>query len=174
MSASYYIYTEVCLNEKWISVCPYIRNVEKDKLVMSETHYSGSRSYFSETFDKLREIGGYVDKTTVSRDISERHGEGWNNDNYLYVISVDYAVFKQYAPKNGEKQFHGFVSKNDIFSFEHGDCDDLWEYLTAKEYKKLSSEEKKFYDYYEWDSFDSWYYNFGLIKKSADKEISDF
>lgn len=174
MSASYYIYTEMLINGKWESVCPYAKNIKRDKLSMIETYYSGSRSYFNETFEKLREIGINADKNTVSEEISSRHSESWNNDNYPYVFVVDYDVFKKYTPKNNEKEMHGYVSKNDVFNYEKGELDEIWNYLNINEYRELTPEEKEYYRYYEWNSFSGWYYFFGKIKKSADKQVEDF
>ena len=174
MSASYYIYAETLIDGFWRCICPYVKNLKKDKLSMIETYYSGSRSYFSETFDKLRELGVNADKTTISKEISSRHEESWQDDNYPYVFAVDYDVLKKYAPKNNEKEMHGYVSKNDIFEYEKGDLDEIWNYLNGEEFRSLSSEEKKYYQYFEWNSADGWYRYFGEIKDSVDRQLENF
>lgn len=174
MSASYYIYAEILIDGDWKSICPYVKNLKKDKLSMVETYYSGSRSYFSETFDKLRELGINADKSTISKEISSRHEESWQDDNYPYVFAVDYDTLKKYAPRNNEKEMHGYVSKNDIFEYEKGDLDEIWNYLNGEEFRNLSSEEKKYYQYFEWNSADGWYRYFGEIKNSVDRQLENF
>ena len=57
MSTSYYMYTEVNIDGKWTCINNRIIDVERNEELMSETYYSGSRSYFGETADKIRDIG---------------------------------------------------------------------------------------------------------------------
>ena len=56
MSSSYYIYTDVCVDGKWVCINNKVKNIEKNKELISETYWNGSRSYFHETADKIEEI----------------------------------------------------------------------------------------------------------------------
>ena len=66
MSAYYYLYTAYYDEEKgeYKRIDPYFRNKE-GKLVQTELVWSGSRSYFSDTWDKLNEIAN----DTYSKEI---------------------------------------------------------------------------------------------------------
>ena len=74
MSVSYYLYTEIKVNNKWYCINNKFKNMDKGNYELSTTYYSGSRSYFGETYYKLESIGNKIKKNELSDDLKEKYG----------------------------------------------------------------------------------------------------
>jgi len=164
MSTSYYIYTEVEVDGKWICINNKLKNVEKGSDITCETYYSGSRSYFQETAYKIEEIGYFIQHKDLSEGVkklfkySEEHKGYWRA--FSFSPKDMYACF----PKNSSLKEHcGYVHKDTIFNCEAGEIDDIYEWFSADEYLAFPEEKKKCYEYYEWNSEDGWYKHFKEI-----------
>lgn len=160
MSTSYYIYTEVCVDGKWICINNKVKNVNNNKEVISETYWNGSRSYFEKTADKIEEIGSRLEYEELSDEVKSV----FQNPEYFRGFSVTPDAMSSYFPKDKTlKEFCGYVQKEILFCYQTGEIDDIYERLSAEEYSELSDEQKKFYQFYEWNSADGWYVHFKEI-----------
>ena len=57
------------------------------------------------------------------------------------------------------------MQKEILFLYQTGEIDDIYECLSAEEYLELPDEQKKFYQFYEWNSADGWYVHFkGILE----------
>lgn len=186
MSVSYYVYTEIQINGKWIAVNALVPSFKWDSqnnkyldqytYKLGETYYNGSRSYFREANDKLEQIGQaikYSDCSNAVKEIwkssveAEERGDAWS-----VPIAVSFSDFERYVDVNKFDR-HGIIHKDQIFDWENCDADDLYP-VDPDEYFKMTDEEKKQYQYYEWD--DPFGYNrvFKEIYKNAVREIESF
>ncbi|MBR2883725.1 MAG: hypothetical protein IKB93_02935 [Clostridia bacterium] len=158
MSTSYYMYTEVNIDGKWTCINNRIIDVERNEELMSETYYSGSRSYFGETADKIRDIGTLLKYDDLSDDVKSIFPSYKENPEYFRGFAVYDNEMEACFPEDRMlKEFRGYVKKDILFSFQTGELDDIYEYLSADEYLALPDEKKSFYQFYEWNSESGWY-----------------
>lgn len=183
MSADFFIFTEAKVKGKWYAiggdVPHFVKTDEGLSLEMrpTETYWNGSRSYFGETYDKLRNIGRagrFSELSEVVQRLFHSSVEHEEDGELLYsdVIIVDYGVFRKYA-ETSEHDRHGFVHKDAIFAFENGESEELWS-TDYEDIAELSKEEKRQYRYYEWDDPYGWLCHFKDIKSAAENEVSKF
>ena len=193
MGVDYFVYTEAKIGDKWISIDPNIpKLIDKRKdykephrydgdyeLKHTETYWNGSRSYFRQTYDKLREIGSEIKFTDLSDGVKkewqssveneEKCDDGWQ---WYRPIQVDYKEFLKYVhPKQFDS--HGMVHKDVVFQFENGDLEDMYA-VDHDEYAELTPEERKSYVYYEWDDTMGWNSHFKDLAKCVCRRVSDF
>lgn len=160
MSSNYYIYTEVCVEGKWICVNNKVKDVKNNKEFISETYYNGSRSYFHETADKIEEIGNHLEHAELSDEVKGI----FKDSEYFRAFSVTPNAMSSCFPEDKTlKEFCGYVQKETLFLYQTGEIDDIYECLSAEEYSELSDEQKNFYQFYEWNSADGWYVHFKEI-----------
>lgn len=181
MSSSYHIYTELKCEDGWHCIDPWFPKAD-GQWVLTETYFSGSRTYFGETFDKLREIG-VTNPQDISEEILKFHPEPkeQENDDCRFAdyarqnrIAVPFSAIRNALPSGNQKQHCGVYHKDRIFEFENGERDDLFECeVSAKEYTKMPEEiRSKVYKYYEWDEPWGWVYHFRILENEASKRIA--
>ena len=187
MSASYFIYAEAKINDKWVLINGKIPEYKWDwdkeeytdefKYKVAYTYYNGSRSYFGDACDKLKDIG----RCGKFKELSDALKEDWANavkdesekkQTYYTPFLIDYAKFKEYAhPKHFTH--HGLIHKDMIFAFENDDIEELWQ-NNEVDFANMSDEERQLYVYYEWDEPYDWAYHFKQILKNLDCQVEQF
>lgn len=160
MSVEYFIYTEKKINGKW--QCLNRKNFDG---LYSLTYWSGSRSQFTESYEKLRDIGNKISIKDLSEELQKEFKEedSWEEDSD--VIFVSYEKLNEVLPKEKIYDKSGFVLKEDVASYLLDGVPILDYIKDTKRYNELSDEEKKLYQYFEWNDFDGWYYNLQKIKE---------
>lgn len=143
MSISYHMYTEVNIDGKWTCINNKVTDIEKNKKIISETYYSGSRTYFGETADKINDIGyplKYDDLSDEVKNIFESYGE---HPEYFRGFAVSDKEMRACFPEDKSlKEFRGYIPKDMFFNFQTGELDHLYECLSADEYLSLPEEKK--------------------------------
>lgn len=175
MSTYYTLYLEAKINGEWKCLnheIPYLDDrTHESPTYLSETYWSGSRSYFQATADKLLELGyrgNYEELSEQIRSWYKYDDDDDDNDmRFFNCIITPLDIMRNIMPKGFLKECHGIVHKNTIFAYETGDIEDIYECLSSEEYAKLTCEEKRLYQYYEWNSPDGWYGNFKNILEHA-------
>lgn len=156
MATYYYLYTEIKVDGKWYCINNKLKNMDKEKYGLSTTYWSGSYSYFKETYDKLEDIGKPIDKTELSDELKERYGT--EKEQYETLpLAVDWKDIKACIPSEKLYEYHGYVYKDTVSSYRLGEQDDIYDYIDIEEYKKLSFEEQMLYEYFEWDDSQGWF-----------------
>lgn len=164
MSTSYYMYTEVNIDGKWTCINNKITNIEKGNVIISETYYNGSRSYFGETADKINDIGYQLEYNELSDEVKNIFKSYEEHPEYFHGFAVSDKEMRACFPEDRTlKEFCGYVPKNMLFNFQTGELDDIYEYLSADEYLALPESKKAFYQFYEWNSESGWYKYFQEI-----------
>lgn len=180
MSTYYFVYVEAKVNNKWYLISGRSPRIQDDGTVdfkPNETYYNGSRSYFSNTFDKLRDIGTYGTFADASDDIKEIYKYAVESENdgrtvYEDIIFVKYGDFIKWADTE-EHDSHGVIHKDHIFAFENGDLEELYG-EEHDDLKDLTEEERSQYSYYEWDDPFGWLAHFKDILSLVRPEITKF
>ena len=187
MSNSYFVYTEIYIDGEWHCVNQYLPRKNKKtgetEYRLIPTYESGSRSYFGNTFDKIREIGNGK-PNNISPEILAEHPEREKlheddifGDYYdQMTASVSLSTLSGHLPDSNRKQHCGVYHKDRIFEFETGDRDDLYECeIDPEEYAKYPPELRdKVYQYYEWDDPMDWPRYFRIIRDKSNELINTY
>lgn len=168
MSVSYTLFTEAKIEGEWRTLNPKITNINKEyygnaDYVIVPTYASWSRTYFGATFDKLLEIGRYFSTDELSVELLKELGEDYIDADWYARLIINYNEIKACLPKSVINQFHGYVHKDDIFRYESGEDDDIYNCYTYEEYQAFPDEKKKLLQYFEWDAHTDWPYHFKII-----------
>lgn len=183
MGDTYLVYTEIQRGNRWECIDPYLpklnKNTGQTEMRLLTTYENGSRSYFSSTYDKVRELGRiWPDdlSETLQKLFPRRHNEDPSWQQYYneacYVVPLQ--ALKDALPPAGIYQYHGVYHKDAIYAFEHDELDELYESITSEEYKDLPEEMRKCYQYYEWNSPWDWPDHFKTIIERANIRIYDW
>lgn len=171
MSTSYYMYAAQERDKKLVCINPVFMN--GDKTTLTRTFESWSRSYFSETADKLQELGWNMNFEDLPEILQKEFPSHGSEHLPIYKIAVD--DIRKCIPKDQQHEFHGIVSKDRIFAYESGDIEEIYEEdMSLKEFSKLDPMVKQKYQYYEWDSPFGWFRNFKDIIEHLNWEIYDW
>lgn len=172
MSTVYELYTEVRINEKWYCINSFIKNYENDAYEMVKTYCNCSRTYFEKAYYELCHIGRKGEYQQLSEGLQKELEEFKDDD--LHITIVPYSKLKSCIPKDNIKEFHGYVSKDDIAQYELGELDDIYEPIDIEEINKMTPEEKQLYQYYEWNDTTGWYQKFITIRDRVKMQLSDW
>lgn len=188
MGAEYVVYTEVMHEGRWVGVDPLVLRLKnnvgqkEDAYKMVPTYWNGSRTYFSKTYSKLRDLSSWrVRYDDLSEEVKKNlqediFDEGTNEENIKYLNEnmqvVAFDAMCRAIPKEKNDNF-GFVLKSDIYSFEN-ENEEIYEWLSAEEYHELSDEEKRAYRYYEWNDPEGWVCHFIELKDRVEHRLKDF
>lgn len=172
MGADYYLYTEIKRNDgHWHALNGQYYNEKSGNYQMTETYYSGSRSYFSRTYNKLLDIGYAIKFKELSVEVREK--EDWADEEDSRVVAVSLNDIRKAVPQIDRHQCCGYVHKAHIWSHEV-DGSEIDEYLSAEEYDEISESEKKEYEFYEWDDPMDWYVNLKEICNILNFQITEY
>ena len=166
MSTYYFLYTEAVVDGKRVCLDGYVKRLNKDEMSLTMTYENGSRSYFGDAADEFRQLGYVVKFAELSDELKENF-KGWDEDDsgcYSDIWAVDWDVFKDAVPDRDEYQYHGWVSKDDMHRYKTHSTDLDIELIDPTEFRNMSPEEKKLYEYFEYDDNMSWEYYFKIIR----------
>ncbi len=195
MSTTYLLYTEAKINDVWVCVCPYVRYKKngKEKESMVTTYESGSRSYFGNTYDKLRELNigihfpedlspelkkHFYDDVLAQAD--KEKNEYYNPENTIQyykqvIVCVPLNTMQNALPALSELRYQhcGLFHKDDVYRYETGETEYI-EPVKHTKYAKLDEKEKKAYIYYEYDDPMDWPYYFKKIIQLAHQDVGRY
>lgn len=186
MSSSYVFFVEANINGIWrcinSQVPEFYRGGAREflgdvKYHLMDTFWNGSRSYFSQAFEKFVELGRELTFSDLSKELKDRYSvyveeEKVSGNIYFRPVSVDADVLFSYVD---EKKYdhHGLIHKDKIFDYEHCELDELVE-TDSKKLKELSKKELSAYEYYEWDDKFNWNWGLKELKRNAVLDITRF
>jgi hypothetical protein len=178
MGTQYNFYTQIKLKEQWICVNPLVPKYDKDgnliKYKLAETYWNGSRSYFSNAFNKFRELGFEMPFSQLDKTIKNEFNEPddysfFGNEQEEMVYVADYSKIKsKIHPSLFESS--GMVLKSDIFRFEK-EGEDIYDWLTLEDFKELPGEAQALYAPYHWDALDGWHHHFKEIVEKVENQL---
>jgi hypothetical protein len=173
MGADYYIYTEVKRKDgNWHILNGQYYSESDNSYKIAETYWSGSRTYFSRTYNKLRDIGHIIRPSELSPEVFAK--EDWmNEDEGDCVIAVSLNELRKAIPRTTRHKCCGYVHKSQLWDYE-ADGGEIDDYLSAEEYDKLSDAEKKEYEFYEWDDPMDWYIHLKEISTIVNFQINEY
>ena len=160
MGNEYHIYTEAKIDNKWVCINPYAPKFDKDLDLtghnLTQTYWNGSRSYFSETFNKIKNEGYSVKYEDISDTLKKYYTED-RADIYAFAIPVN--TMKKCVGNGKETECSGFVTEEAIFDYKHNGYE-IVDHLTTQEYLELPEEARKLYKAFNWNNPFGWYEHF--------------
>ena len=199
MSVYYNFYTEAFLKDEWHCIDPvglYVRFNGEIHQELYSTFWNGSRSYFGEAWDRLRENAGAIRFSETSPEF-QKHILDSLEDSYAWaeedeeahvvhrqeliqfmdknLLTIPYKVFIDMLPDEHEHTYHGVYHKDAITAFNNGELEDLYEReLSTEEYAKLDGDMRKVYAYFEWDDPMSWITGLRRLAEHVTFRVRDF
>lgn len=166
MGMSYFIFMEIFIDGKWVCMNHYRKNDSEEELV--PVFESGSRSYFGNAFEKMQAVSDrdfcYNSLSQEIKEFIHMDGNGIPDGFSIYAVPID--ILKENIPSGSLHDNNYYVLKNDVFNHE-ADGDEIDSFLTLEEYRLLDEEEKKSYQFYEWDDEYGYVYYFRKILEHA-------
>ena len=190
MSANYYVFAEAKINNRWVCINPYYKDLKTGKFVLSSLYWSGSRTMFSNAFEKLEYIGEKpFYKDNVEEKVLSEEVLAWLQDECGEDILEDEDWTKHCIVTVPEREvvrnlgnpvlydYIGIVKKHDIALYEAGEIEDF-DVISPEELKELPILAQDMYQIYEWDDFYGWRKTFKklalLTKACVDGYCSQF
>lgn len=167
-------YTEVKINGEWQWVDPPLPQEHNKKVSKSSAIWG--KSWLQETSDKAEDLGKSLGREDLSKELAAhvfRGSEHWDPCYRPYITELNFKDINQALKSSGGHEHYGFVPKETITKWETYELFNIYEWLSAEDFQKLSKEAKKAYRYYEWDSTDGWVQGFKLLQKIMEVRLSD-
>ena len=156
MSTSYFIFTEVQVND----------------LVLVPTLRSDSRYQFEKAYRQL-ECDGYpftVDE--MSRNLQASVND-WLTPEDSVRIAVCYDDILKLLNTSG-KEHSAFALRSEVAAFQNGESDNILDFVSVDEYRKMEDELKKAYQYFEWNDRSGAYRYYEEIQKKVAAQVKDW
>lgn len=186
MSTYYNFYTEANVNGTWYCIDPRVLQLERGDRAMSyvinNTYWNGSRSYFSEAYDKLEEIASRIKLEDTSAEFRMHKILNWNGDDskiapyYDQILyAIPYRRLCELYERSKRPENCGLYKKSDIALYEDGTLEDLYEReIDPEKYSALVDEARRIYQYYEWSDPMSWRFQIPILYKLVEARIREF
>ena len=173
MSISYIFFTELKQKGKWYCINPNALVIDSEKhyklIPTLESHASRG---FEPVYNKISENAQRIEVTELSDNLRSSLEE-LNLSHKDYVLTVDIETLEKCCEEK-PVEYSGFALRSEVRDFENGIEDDIYEYVTAAEYRVMDRELKKAYRYYEWNQRFGWFEYFKKIINSAHQQLADF
>lgn len=173
MSTSYYIFTEVKVNGEWLAVNGKMTRLTPNAhTVISPTFHTDARQHFEKAYLQLKDDGHSFGVADISEELKSAITE-WIDPEDSVRIAVDYDSILKLLNTAG-KEHCAFALRSEVASFENNETEDIWEYVSAKEFRQMDDELKKAYRYYEWNDRSGAYRYYDEIQKKVANQLQDW
>lgn len=173
MSTSYYIFTEVKVDGAWHCINGKItRLMPIEHPIMAPTFHTDARRHFEKAFLQLNDDGHRFDLEDISENLRVAVVE-WLNPEDSIKLAVSYDKILNMLNASG-KEHCAFALRSEVADYENDDADDIYEYVSAKEYRQMDDELKKAYQYYEWNDRSGAYRYYEEIQKQVASQLRDW
>lgn len=170
MSQEYIFFTEIEHEGQWVCINNYVtRMYPIEHLVLIPTYEYHSRTLFQNAYDKLEEDGTYLKEDALSEELKRKIYDHIRDFEYG-MICVDYEKIKSYLNRK-TKEHCAFALRSEVASFESGEEDDVYDYVTPAQYREMDDELKKAYQYYEWNARDGVFRHYDAIRKTVEQQL---
>lgn len=173
MSTSYYIFTEVKVNGEWRCINGKVtRLMPIEHPIMAPTFHTDARMHFEKAFLQLTDDGHRFDPNDISENLRIALTDWLNPENSIR-IAVPYDKILEKLNASG-KEHCAFALRSEVAEFENDEVDDIYEYVSAKEYRHMDDELKKAYQYYEWNDRSGAYRYYDEIHTEVASQLRDW
>lgn len=156
MGTYYRVFAEAKINGVWTCINGYLPSQKDGRMKLSCVYENASRSYFGNTANKLEELGRRIRYSDMSASMQEKL-IAYADSEYAIFVATSFSAVTGSLPHGQEHEYHGFATKDDVFRYESGDMEDLYDAISGKEYSGLGEKARMAYQYYEWDDPMGWF-----------------
>ena len=173
MSTSYYIFTEVKVNGEWHCINGKItRLMPIEHPIIAPTFHTDARRYFEKAYLQLCDDGYRFDMEDLSENLRIAVTE-WADPDDSIKLAVSYDNILKMLNASG-KEHCAFALRSEVAEYENDETDDIYEYVSVKEYRQMDDELKKAYQYYEWNDRSGAYRYYDEIHKEVASQLRDW
>ena len=151
---------------------PYAINIKTSKYDLIPTLQNHASRSFEPIYNELKDLGSRIKITDLSENLQAALGD-WCIQPEGFCYAVDY---DEIAKKCRQKpiEYSAFALRSQIRDFENKLEDDIYDYVSAAEYRVMDKELKKAYQYYEWNQRFGWFEYFKSILKAMADHLANF
>lgn len=173
MSTSYYIFTEIKTNGVWYCINPKItRLMPIEHPIMVPTFHTDARQSFEKAYRQLNDDGHGLNIENLSENLRSAIMD-WRLPEDSVKFAVDYdSILK--VLNTSSKEHCAFALRSEVAAFENDETDDIYDYVSAKEYRQMDEELKKAYQYYEWNDRSGAYRYYEELQKEIASQLRNW
>lgn len=172
-STSYFIFTEVRVNDQWHCINPQVMKLlPTEHLILVPTLRSDSRYQFEKAYRQLEYDGHPFTVGEMSRNLQASVND-WLTPEDSVRIAVCYDDILKLLNTSG-KEHSAFALRSEVAAFQNGESDNIWDFVSVDEYRKMEDELKKAYQYFEWNDRSGAYRYYEEIQKKVTAQVKDW
>ena len=173
MGVSYIMFTEFKYKDKWYCINSNALVVDsKEKYKLIPTLQNSSRRGFEPVYRKLDEHSYGISIDKISENLrSSLKSWGISEEDLIFAVDIESL---EKCCKEKPVQYSAFALRSDIRDYETGLEDNIYDYVTAAEYRVMDRELKKAYQYYEWNERFGWFEYFKRIISTMYQHRNEF
>ena len=172
-STSYFIFTEVQVNDQWHCINPQVMKLLPiEHLVLVPTLRSDSRYQFEKAYRQLEYDGHPFTVGEMSRNLQASVND-WLTPEDSVRIAVCYDDILKLLNASG-KEHSAFALRSEVAAFQNDESDNIWDFVSVDEYRKMEDELKKAYQYFEWNDRSGAYRYYEEIQKKVTAQVKDW
>lgn len=173
MSTSYFIFTEVLANDQWHCINPQVMKLLPiEHLILVPTLRSDSRYQFEKAYRQLECDGHPFTVDEMSRNLQAAVND-WLTPEDSVRIAVCYDDILKLLNTSG-KEHSAFALRSEVAAFQNGESDNILDFVSVDEYRKMEDELKKAYQYFEWNDRSGAYRYYEEIQKKVAAQVKDW
>jgi len=170
MSTRYFLYTEIKIDGTWLCInerVPVVYN--NNDLMMVPTFETSARTSFEAAYRNLSDDGYRLSVEEMSKNLQyEMKNTHYELSSPLFAVTYDKITAMLNKPG---KEHCAFALRQEIIAFENYEEDQIYDYVTIKDYKTMDPELRKAYQYYEWNNRDSAYRFYSEIRDRVTTQL---
>lgn len=173
MSTSYFIFTEVLANDQWHCINPQVMKLLPiEHLILVPTLRSDSRYQFEKAYRQLECDGHPFTVDEMSRNLQAAVND-WLTPEDSVRIAVCYDDILKLLNTSG-KEHSAFALRSEVAAFQNDESDNILDFVSVDEYRKMEDELKKAYQYLEWNDRSGAYRYYEEIQKKVAAQVKDW
>lgn len=173
MSISYFIFTEIQVNGQWYCINPKVmRLLPIEYLIVVPTLRSDARYQFEKAYRQLEHDGCPFTVDEMSENLQASVTD-WLAPEDSVRIAIDYDDILKMLNASG-KEHSAFALRSEVAAFQNDESDDIWDFVSVDEYRKMDDELKKVYQYFEWNDRSGAYRYYEEIQKKVASQVRDW
>lgn len=140
----YVVFTEARVNGTWHCINGTMSKLmSTEHPIISPTFRTDARQHFEKAYLQLKEDGHSFEVVDMS-EVLKVSITDWIDPEDSVRVAIDYDSILKLLNTAG-KEHCAFALRSEIAAFENDESEDIWEYVSAKEYRQMDDELKKAY-----------------------------
>lgn len=173
MGTTYTLFTEVEVRDKWYCINEIVTRLNPtEHLVIVPTLRTNAQMSFAKANRELNEDGYGIRCEELSENLRAAVDE-WLTPEHSSLIAIPYDKIASQLNASG-KEHCAFALRSEVAAYENGESDDIWDYVSVNEYKRMDEELKKAYQYYEWNDMSGTYRYYEIIGQAVSHQLENW